>query len=118
MALNATVAKLAVSKLAEVRNMYAEHDEYKRECYKEGFRPQYCVHGTNQWTDYDNICGGCEDGRGYFDYETEALDAIAYAKAQHAKMEVRLNAVVALAALGAPVSAELSAWVAEPITKG
>lgn len=21
-----------------------------------------CIHGTSRWTDYDNICGGCEDG--------------------------------------------------------
>lgn len=21
-----------------------------------------CPHGTSPWTDYDNICGGCEDG--------------------------------------------------------
>lgn len=27
-----------------------------------GHRPNYCIHGTNQWTDYDNICGGCEEG--------------------------------------------------------
>jgi hypothetical protein len=26
-----------------------------------GFRPHYCVHGTSQWVDYDNICQGCED---------------------------------------------------------
>lgn len=27
-----------------------------------GYRPHYCEHGTNQWVDYDNICGPCEDG--------------------------------------------------------
>jgi len=27
-----------------------------------GYRSHYCVHGTNNWTDYDNICGPCEDG--------------------------------------------------------
>lgn len=29
---------------------------------EDGYRPHYCIHGTNQWTDYDNICGGCEEG--------------------------------------------------------
>ncbi len=24
--------------------------------------PHHCEHGTNLWTDYDNICGPCEDG--------------------------------------------------------
>ena len=27
----------------------------------EGYRFPYCFHGTSQWTDWDNICGGCED---------------------------------------------------------
>lgn len=115
MALSPTIAKLATAELAKVRKTYADHDEYKRECYKDGHRPQYCVHGTNQWTDYDNICGGCEDGRGYFDYEAEALDAIARAKARYAKMEARLDAVMKLAMMDAPISAELLEWVKEPI---
>lgn len=39
--------------------------EYVEECAayrRDGFRPHYCKHGTNMWTDYDNICGACEDG--------------------------------------------------------
>jgi hypothetical protein len=24
--------------------------------------PEACVHGSSAWTDYDNICGPCEDG--------------------------------------------------------
>lgn len=36
----------------------AEEASYR----EQGFRSHYCIHGTNQWTDYDNICGGCEDG--------------------------------------------------------
>lgn len=115
MALNATVAKLAVEELDRVRKSYAEYDEYVSECYREGFRPQYCIHGTNQWTDYDNICGGCEMGRSYFDYAEEALDAIARAKARYAEHEARVSAVVGLSAKGAPISAELMAWVSAPI---
>lgn len=30
---------------------------------KEGYRPHHCFHGTNLWTDYDNICGPCEDSQ-------------------------------------------------------
>lgn len=37
-------------------------EEAQAEAAKDGFRPHYCIHGTNLWTDYDNICGGCEDG--------------------------------------------------------
>lgn len=37
---------------------------YEEDCAQDranGHRPHYCIHGTNQWTDYDNICPGCED---------------------------------------------------------
>lgn len=27
-----------------------------------GYRFPACFHGKSNWTDYDNICGGCEDG--------------------------------------------------------
>jgi hypothetical protein len=27
-----------------------------------GYSFPYCEHGSSLWTDYDNICGGCEDG--------------------------------------------------------
>jgi hypothetical protein len=27
-----------------------------------GYAFPVCIHGMSQWTDYDNICGGCEDG--------------------------------------------------------
>lgn len=40
-------------------------EEYLREveeAHEEGFAPHYCFHGTNLWTDYDPICGYCEDG--------------------------------------------------------
>lgn len=48
------------------RKFYAEAKEERaqeeREAAEQGFRPHYCIHGTNQWTDYDNICYGCEEG--------------------------------------------------------
>ena len=45
---------------------------------KEGYRPQFCIHGTNQWTDYDNICGGCEEGA--FTAYTRGMDLYRYAR--------------------------------------
>ncbi|QIN94779.1 hypothetical protein PP460_gp023 [Streptomyces phage Muntaha] len=27
-----------------------------------GYSFPYCEHGSSRWTDYDNICGPCEDG--------------------------------------------------------
>jgi hypothetical protein len=41
----------------------ARRASYAEECAADranGHRPHYCIHGTNQWVDYDNICGGCE----------------------------------------------------------
>lgn len=38
-------------------------DAWLDECAEDrrnGHRPHYCIHGTNQWVDYDNICGPCE----------------------------------------------------------
>lgn len=56
-----------------------EYEEAQRDAAKEGFRPHYCIHGTNLWTDYDNICGGCEDGE-FTQYSTPA-EVYAYARA-------------------------------------
>jgi hypothetical protein len=38
-------------------------EEYRKECdyyYKQGFRPQHCIHGVNMWVDYDCACWQCE----------------------------------------------------------
>ena len=38
-------------------------EEYRKECAeyaKQGFRPHYCIHGTNLWVDYDCACWRCE----------------------------------------------------------
>lgn len=52
--------------LKMTRKFYAEYKEERaqeeREAAEQGFRPHYCIHGTNQWVDYDNICYGCEEG--------------------------------------------------------
>ena len=45
-------------RLTERRRMYEE--ECERDA-RNGHRAHYCIHGTNQWTDYDNICGPCEE---------------------------------------------------------
>lgn len=70
MALTTLEKKIAVSKLNEYREKFAQYDAEVREYARQGYRAHYCVHGTNQWTDYDNICGPCEDGYGSWDYLT------------------------------------------------
>jgi hypothetical protein len=47
--------------------------------------PAACVHGSSAWTDYDNICGPCEDG--YSIYQL----AIWEAKERVSKVNERIN---------------------------
>lgn len=75
---------IALSEIKRFRKMFEEHDEARIEYAKQGYRNHYCVHGTNLWTDYDNICGPCEDGYGYWDYQNFAELAI-----QNARSAVR-----------------------------
>lgn len=44
------------------REWAEQREQDERGWAERGYRAHYCIHGTNQWTDYDNICGGCEDG--------------------------------------------------------
>jgi len=52
----------ALKHLRRLQARQAAYDEECREWARQGYRAHYCIHGTNQWTDYDNICGPCEDG--------------------------------------------------------
>ena len=51
--------------LTQARAQVAERDAaYAAEVaeYRDlGYRARYCPHGMNQWVDYDNICGPCEE---------------------------------------------------------
>lgn len=51
--------------MALEKRFAAGNSDYLAACeadYANGFRASHCEHGTSQWTDYDNICGGCEEG--------------------------------------------------------
>lgn len=59
----------------EVWDYVGYQAQYEADCAhdrEQGHRPHYCIHGTNQWTDYDNICGGCEDGLTVWDMAERA----------------------------------------------
>lgn len=47
---------------ARLQLVISDYNEMVEDCAKHGYRARYCIHGTDQWTDYDNICGYCEDG--------------------------------------------------------
>lgn len=56
------VARLA---LAIYRQLTADYQAYADMCEEDhaaGLAARSCEHGTSRWTDYDNICGPCEDG--------------------------------------------------------
>ena len=68
----------ALAILHEKERQYNERlEQYERECREyaaDGYRPHYCLHGVNLWTDYDNICGWCEEGEPTrLDFMAEAL---------------------------------------------
>jgi hypothetical protein len=62
MTMNGTTLKMAMELDARYACGYAEWLDACEGDYKNGYRPSQCEHGTNNWTDYDNICGLCEEG--------------------------------------------------------
>lgn len=84
--MDAETGKLALKILRDLKAREREYREEREEWYRagDGRRPKWyqgpdddrpynyggrgysfpsaCVHGSNAWTDYDNICGPCEDG--------------------------------------------------------
>jgi hypothetical protein len=76
-----------------------------------GYSFPYCPHGKSLWTDYDNICGGCEDG-----YSVYQL-ALWSAQEKVATVNERIDWLI-----GAPASIrntdmhrELLEWALSPI---
>lgn len=102
---------------ARVRYPRAVADRKSEEDYhaRNGHRTRYCIHGTDQWTDYDNICGGCEDG--------VTLLAMVVEGAYSDVMEYKRRIHVAGAAIGTAAregmpldQAPLWEWVKGPLT--
>lgn len=76
--------------LTRVRALRIQHQKraraYAAECeedYRMGYAPHYCIHGTNLWVDYDNICMGCEEGLTESYYENPPIaDLLDMAKSE------------------------------------
>jgi hypothetical protein len=93
--------------------------EYEAECEsyrREGYRPRYCPHGTNQWTDWDNICGPCEDGWYPWDMETALAEAHRRTRETHRRVAL-MTPLYGEAGLPRSVKDALFDWAIEP-TKG
>ncbi|QFG12171.1 Hypothetical Protein OBI_RACECAR_43 [Arthrobacter phage Racecar] len=96
------VLTLALQILNQYRARWAAY-EYSCELdRKDGHTPHYCFHGTSRWTDYDNICGQCEDHGNYWDYETYARLALDEAIRRHQQTKEREALLIGLMKLGAP----------------
>lgn len=118
MSIEKTILTVAVLVLNSIRKDFADYEEACNEWHKQGYRPHYCIHGTNQWTDYDNICGACEEGDNYWNYETCGRRALDIAKAAYKEMNERTDMAVKMYMKGAPVDiAKMGEWIMEPLTK-
>lgn len=83
--LDATTESIARRILKAQEDYLKEQEQYAQE----GYRMPECFHGTNQWVDYDAICGGCEDGA-VNEYSTVAevlADARDLALAEQARID-------------------------------
>lgn len=72
-----------------------------------GYAFPYCEHGSSRWTDYDNICGGCEG-----DYGTVYERAIWNAQEKVAEYNKRADWVLnAPSSLDRETHRDLVKWV-------
>lgn len=86
----------ALPALAQLKAQAEEWEELAADDKRHGYRPRRCWHGTSQWSDYDVICGPCEDF-GYYP-TPDVLYRLALDKAHH-KVNIRDEAMAALVTL-------------------
>lgn len=77
-----------------------------------GYAFPHCIHGMSRWTDYDNICGPCEDGLSVYE---EGLSLASWA---YSEWQERFEWVMRGSAMRAPIDKEeVVAWFGEPLEK-
>jgi hypothetical protein len=116
-ALPVSVFVLALQIFRNYRAAWAQWEESAAEYAAEGYKPHRCFHGTNLWTDYDNICQGCEDYGFYFHDKTYAEVALDEAKARYRTSKERQDLIMKLMYDNAPTEhvVGLFEWAAEPM---
>jgi hypothetical protein len=108
--------KLALHIFKWYAREWAKYDEECAEYANKGFRPHRCFHGMNLWTDYDPICGPCEDGYSWFDPELYRKLALGQAKDAYKKFDERLDLYVKASTAGLPMDySKTIPWVSEPL---
>jgi hypothetical protein len=112
------ILKLAVKIFAFYGKQWEAYDAECAEYAAQGYRPYTCFHGTQLWSDYDVICGACEDGLGWFDPMLYRQMAISEAKAAYADFEERLDIYTKASVKHAPMDyGQMISWVSAPLTK-
>lgn len=120
-----TTAKLSIRVMdlaLQILNGYrARWAAYEYSCEldrKDGHTPHYCFHGMSRWTDYDNICGQCEDYGNHWDYVLYASMALDEAKRRYAETRKRESMLMELMRMGAPAKEVLALgeWSQEQMT--
>lgn len=88
------VAKLAMQLM---KRYEADYADYQAECAADranGHGAHYCEHGADRWTDYDNICGACEDGLTMSDPYQRRVRALAEAQYRDARQSEIIHLLV------------------------
>jgi hypothetical protein len=83
------ILMLAIRLQGQYLSHYADYLDECAEYLRKGYRPHYCEHGTNRWTDYDNICGYCEEGQTMADPQQRRARALDDAKCRFAEAPFR-----------------------------
>jgi hypothetical protein len=88
-------------------------DVYQWNAGGRGYTFPHCIHGKSRWTDYDNICGGCEDSLSVYD------EALSLAHTWFRDYQGRMATYRAARAAEAPreVMEPLGKWVTECLTR-
>lgn len=133
--MDAMTKRVALTELRKLKASEAEYRADREEWYRsgDGRRPKwyqgpdderpynyggkgytfpYCIHGSSRWTDYDNICGGCEG-----DYGTIYERAIWSAKEKVATVNERIDWLVTApdSLRRTEMHRKLIDWAMEPI---
>lgn len=96
--LDSTVARLAMQIERKLWNQWTDHLQDIEEWYAtgdgkhKGYTYPACEHGTSRWTDYDNICGPCEDGFSMGNGFDRRRVALSEAKRRMARIAVLMEA--------------------------
>lgn len=98
--------------LRDYRELFEAHEAETERHSAEGHSNPYCVHGTYQWTDYDNICGGCENDETPNHWDAERFAEIAQEEAESfcADLQKRYDEIRRFW-VGTEVDADPGSWI-------